>query len=331
MAKWFTTKPQKLVENINSAFEEVANEGKRGSTDTLEKLSKSLDALYDVYYKRPDKEDYTSKTTHELYQTDFLMKGLLLLRFFPAEQKKHFGFVTVGSIRSTYNGTYPAVTYIIAHKDVLGSMIDCYDLAETASIGGDILRSCTEHESILQLLLEKKHLDRLFNYITLTNFDIGADSQATLNGMLVCAKADSIKGNSDYLIRHFRTVLSEENYLCSLQCIQVMLHLMNTNEFFRDKALCDVDCLNAILKLMSSQYRNLSIYAYQVCRIYIEAEHRNLEVLNLLKTNVKLLEEYIQIVCPGANSTKGKVQSSKKKIVASKKNVAPSKSGPTST
>jgi len=270
----------------------------------LEIINKNFNRMTEILYKKKEGEEASSRALQlvtEISHTDFILLGLKTLALLPVEQKKQFTIIFTGSIAHQTGSEFPLAIYVQRNPEILDILLRFYDVPELAVSAGEMLRLCARHESLARQLLTDAKLDILFSYFNVSHFDVSADSFATYRELILCSPCggDYIQNNGQNVIERLHSTLNESNYAACRQTLKLIGEIICQYPAFQHMYLTDEKNLVVIMKLMSSQYKNISLEAFHIFKLFVATEEKTEAVIAILRKNSDKLIEFIQDILDG--------------------------------
>lgn len=308
MSSWFSgrAKPSKLVTGAMEALAEFIAprlpEGKR--SELVDTISKSFTKMAEILYKKKEGDEASSQTLQlvtEISHTDFIMKGLDALLTLPIEQRKQFTMIFTGAIAQQTGSEYPVAIWVQRNPRALDVLMGMYNHPEVAVCAGEMLRLCVKHEALARQMLAPERLDRLFTFFTVPNFDVSADSFATFRDLILNSPQSEqyVRENKQDIAKRLHETLVETNYAACRQSLKLIGEIIVTFKDFMDWYLKDEKNLIIMMQLMVSNYKNISMEAFHVFKLFVAQEDKPQPILKILKTNAEKLIQFIHNLLDG--------------------------------
>jgi calcium binding protein 39 len=77
----------------------------------------------------------------------------------------------------------PTVEYIMAHPEILFTLMRGYEQQEIALNCGTMLRECCRYEALAKVMLNSENFYNFFKYVEVSTFDIASDAFSTFKVM----------------------------------------------------------------------------------------------------------------------------------------------------
>jgi calcium binding protein 39 len=295
-------KPNKIVSKAIDALTAFAShpplaENKR--EELLAVINKNFSRMTDILYKKKEGDDASSRALQlvsEIGHDDFVAKGLDALPLFPVEQRKQFTIIFTGAIAHQVNGEFPVAIWVQRNTRALDALLGFYNYPDLAVCAGEMLRLCVRHAALAKLLLAPERLDRLFSHFTVAHFDVSADSFATFRELILKAPQaeDWLRENTQQVIDRLHATLVETNYAACRQSLKLIGEILcQFTGNFQEVYLTDEKNLIIMMKLMVSTYKNISMEAYHIFKLFVARSDRPETITKILRTNSKKLIEFI--------------------------------------
>jgi len=126
-------------------------------------------------------------------------------------------------------GTLPVVDYIRSHKQILQMLLDGCGDAEVTLHSNNMLRSCTKHARLVELLFEAGFPTGLIKLAQHENFDISSDAFCSLRQLLTTCKtvvAAYIADNHDMFFAAYHELLLSEDYFTKRQALGLLAEML---------------------------------------------------------------------------------------------------------
>jgi calcium binding protein 39 len=294
----FRLKPSQIVVKATTAITAYAGntDGKRD--EHLARINKNFTRMTDILYKRKEGDETSSRAVQlatDISRADFIPIGFGALQILPVEQRKQFTNIFTGAIALPVNGGFPVAGWVAAHAEWLDQLLGFYDFPELAVCAGEMLRICTKHEPLAQLLQAPERLDRLFSHFTEAHFDVSADSFATFRELILNApQADTfLRENRQAIVDRLHATLVETNYAPCRQTLKLLGEIIMTFDDFQDRYLTDERNLITMMKLMVSTYKNISMEAFHIFKLFVAKEDKPEPILKILRNNSEKLVQFL--------------------------------------
>lgn len=307
MSSWFgQMKParivQKAIDGLKNYKEE--NNNKEKKAEYLAIIDKNFGRMTDILYKRKEGDEASSRALQlvtEISHTDFVMLGLQAMPSLPVEQRKQFTIIFTGAISHQTGSEFPLAIYVQRYPETLEILLHFYDTPELAASTGEMLRLCAHHESLARQLLQPARLDLLFSYFTVPHFDVSADSFATFRELILCSPnaEQYIQANAQQITDRIHATLDEKNYAACRQSLKLIGEIIMTYPSYQGFYLKNEKNLMTMMKLMSSQYKNLSMEAFHIFKLFVAVEDKPEPILKILCANSEKLKLFIKGLLDG--------------------------------
>lgn len=126
-------------------------------------------------------------------------------------------------------GTLPVVDYIRSHKQILQMLFEGCGNAEVSLHSNNMLRSCTQHARLVELLLEVGFPAGLIKLAQHEDFDISSDAFCSLRQLLTTCKpviAEYIIDHRDTFFAEYHKLLLSEDYFTKRQALGLLVEML---------------------------------------------------------------------------------------------------------
>jgi calcium binding protein 39 len=262
--------------------------------------------MTDILYKRKEGDETSSRAVQlgtDISKTDFIVVALDALQLFPVEQRKQFTNIFTGAVALQVGSGFPVAVLVHSHPDWLDKLLGFYDFPELAVCAGEMLRIYTKHEPLARLLQAPERLDGLFGHFTEAHFDVSADSFATFRELILSApRADVyLRENWQAIVDRLHSTLVETNYAPCRQTLKLIGELISTFDDFHDAYLTDEKNLIIMMKLMVSTYKNISMEAFHIFKLFVAKDEKTDPILKILKNNSEKLMQFLRDLLDGVD------------------------------
>jgi calcium binding protein 39 len=297
-------KPSQIVFKATSAITAFSTNTDGKSDDHLSTINKNFSRMTDILYKRKEGDETSSRAVQlvtDISKSDFIAIALDSLQLFPVEQRKQFTNIFTGAIALQVGSGFPVAVLVHSHPDWIDKILAFYDFPELAVCAGEMLRICTKHEPLARLLQAPERLDRLFGHFTEAHFDVSADSFATFRELVLSApRADVyLQENRQAIVDRLHSTLVESNYAPCRQTLKLIGELISTFDDFQDSYLTDEKNLIIMMKLMVSAYKNISMEAFHIFKLFVAKEEKTEPILKILRNNSEKLVQFLTDLLDG--------------------------------
>jgi calcium binding protein 39 len=300
MASWRLT-PSKIVSKALAAIvgfssSPPAPDPKR--QQFLTAIAKQFGRMTEILYKKQEGDEAGSralKLVSAISSSELLLRGLETLLALPVDERKHFTNIFTGSIGLQIGTEYPVVLWVQRTPGFLDSLVRFYRHPELAVCVGEMLRVCVRHESLATQLRTPERLDELFSHFTDPHFDVAADSFATFRELILNSPgADAyLEKNMPQIIARLHGTLVESNYAACRQSLKLIGELVISFRSFEQKYLSDEKNLIVMMKLMVSGYKNISMEAFHVFKLFFASQEKPEPIVKILTLNAEKLILFI--------------------------------------
>jgi calcium binding protein 39 len=231
----------------------------------------------------------------DISKSDFIPLAFDALRSLPIEQRKQFTNIFTGSIALQVGTSSPVAAWVQAHPDWIDRLLGFYDTADLAVYAGEMLRICIKHEALARLLQAPARLDRLVSHFTESHFDVSADSFATFRELIFNAPHARVYLRDNYrsVVDRLHATLTEGTYTPSRQTLKLIGEMIMSFDDFQDAYLTDEKNLIIVMKLMVSTYRNISMEAFHIFKLFVVREGKPEPILKILRKNYEKLVNFL--------------------------------------
>jgi calcium binding protein 39 len=294
----FRLKPSKIVVKATNAITAFVTNADGKRDESLATINKNFTRMTDILYKRKEGDETSSRAVQlvtDVSKGDFIPIGFGALQILPVEQRKQFTNIFTGSVTLAVNGGFPVAAWVAAHPAWLDQLLGFYDFPELAVCTGEMLRICTKYEPLAQILQAPERLDRLFSHFTEAHFDVSADSFATFRELILNApQADVfLRENRQPIVDRLHATLVETNYAPCRQTLKLLGEIIMTFDDFQDRYLTDEKNLIIMMKLMVSTYKNISMEAFHIFKLFVAKEEKPEPILKILRNNSQKLVQFL--------------------------------------
>lgn len=294
---------KKAIDGLNNFKSACANNDPK-KDEFLAIIDKNFNRMTEILYKKKEGEDASGRALQlvtEISHTDFILLGLKTLILLPVEQRKQFTIIFTGSIAHQTGSEFPLAIYVQRNLEILDILLHFYDTPELAVSAGEMLRLCAHHESLARQLLTDSRLDLLFSYFNVSHFDVSADAFATFRELILCSPCGSeyIQNNAQNIITRLHATLIEANYAACRQSLKLIGEIIVQYPSFQHTYLISEKNLIVIMKLMSSQYKNITMEAFHIFKLFVATEDRPEPINAILRKNSDKLTAFIKNILDG--------------------------------
>ena len=277
--------------------------------ESLEKINKNFNRMTDILYKKKEGEEASARALQlvtDLSHSDFILLGVKNIPLLPTEQRKQFTFIFTASVVHQTGSEYPVVAYVMRNIEILDTLLRFYDHPELAITAGEMLRVCAHNPVLARELLQPKRLDILISYFNVSHFDVSSDSYATFKELIFVSPygEEFINENAKTVIEKLQSTLAEASYASCTQSLQLIHEIVNKYPTFKKEYISDEKNLVVAMKLMTSQYKNISMEAFQLFTLFVLPDERPEPVTNILRTNQEALTSYVKALLEGIDDQK---------------------------
>ena len=303
---WFQgrMKPSRIVEKAIAGLALLSNPQDPKHGEALGIIEKNFARMTEILYKKKEGDEASSRALQlvtEISHTEFLLNGLNAMYDLPVEQRKQFTIIFTGSLAHQTGSEYPVMKWIQRTPRVLDLLLGFYEHPELAVSAGEMLRLCAHHAPLARQLLSPERLDRLFSFFSVSHFDVSADSFATFRELILNSPVaeDYLRQNVQTVIDRLHATLDENNYAACRQSLKLIGEIVSTFPNFRDEYLHNEKNLITMMQLMSSSYKNISMEAFHVFKLFVACDEKPEPVLRILRANASKLIEFIHQLLDG--------------------------------
>eukprot|EP01026_Neomeris_dumetosa_P081698 TRINITY_DN92250_c0_g1_i1.p1 TRINITY_DN92250_c0_g1~~TRINITY_DN92250_c0_g1_i1.p1 ORF type:complete len:348 (-),score=54.71 TRINITY_DN92250_c0_g1_i1:522-1565(-) len=304
LSKRSVRSPEDLVLKLHqqlSDYERASSEFERAKR--REEIDKYLGyfkgILLDEDGKRSDKDDaftlaYKSTSTNLLY---LLVDHLKDLEF---EGRKAAATVFTGIIKQyDDSGVSPGVQYVAAKPEILRHLVKGYEDQGLALVCGQMLRDCISTEELSKAVLEGPIMDKIFDKVQVSNFEIASDAFLTLKVLLSTHKqlvARYLCDNFQDFFSRYTTLLSSDNFVTRVQSLKLLGELMMARENVQVTVqyVSDVKNLVIIMNLLKDEARTIQFEAFHVFKVFVANPKKPKPIVEVLATNKTKLLKYLE-------------------------------------
>ncbi|RKP20235.1 calcium binding protein 39-like protein [Rozella allomycis CSF55] len=290
--------PQDLVKSTREAIIKLEQ---KSSEKATEEISKNLFSMKSIFYGEPDSEpspENMANLAGELLSSDLLdllVQNIAKLEF---EARKDTAQIYTALLRRQVGVRSPTVEYILAHENILFSLLKGYENQEIALNCGLILRECTRHESLAKLMLLSPSFNQFYEYVELPTFDIASDAFATFKDLLTKHKslvADYLQNNYDLFFEKYTTLLNSNNYVTKRQSLKLLGELLldRSNFDIMTKYISSVENLKLMMNLLRDKSKNIQFEAFHVFKVFVANPNKTKPVLDVLFKNQEKLITFL--------------------------------------
>jgi calcium binding protein 39 len=303
--------PSKIVSKAIAAL--VGFAGVSQPTDPkrqsfLVATTKQFTRMTEVLYKRQEGDEAGSralKLVTAIASSELLLRGLESLLALPVDQRKQFTNIFTGSIGLQIGKEYPVALWVQRTAGFMDALVRLYRYPELAVCAGEMLRVCVQHEPLAALLRVPERLDELFSHFSDQHFDVAADSFASFRALLLKPPgADQyLDQNMALIVGKLHDTLIESNYTACWQILRLLGELVLAFPSFGQKYLADEKNLILMMRLMVSNYKNISLEAFHVFRLFFTAKWAPVEkpepIAKILAVNAEKLIGFVRELADG--------------------------------
>jgi calcium binding protein 39 len=171
-------------------------------------------------------------------------------------------------------GTSAVFDYIRCRKQILQLLLSGCGQAEVALNSNIMLRSCTQHAEIVEVLLESGVAMEVLKLTKNSSFEISSDAFCSLRELLLEHKSIS----ASYLETHFheffmvyRELLASQDYITRRQALRLLGEILRDEEFatVRDSYVSDDELLRIHMNLLLDDSRVMQLEAFRIFKIFV--------------------------------------------------------------
>ena len=261
--------------------------------------------MTDILYQKKEGDEASARSLQlvtEISHSTFLLDGLNQMVNFPVEQRKQFTIIFTGCLACQIGTEYPIEVWILRNQHVFNILLNFYEHPELAVHAGEMLRLCAHHAPLAKALLMPERLDRLFPFFSVPHFDVAADSFATFRELILKSPIgvkEFIPNNIPQIIQRLHATLDENNYAACRQSLKLIYEIIDEIECFKRAYLGNEQNLIVMMKLMSSQYKNISIEAFNIFKLFVKCQDKTQSVKKILTANSDKLIAFINTLLDG--------------------------------
>jgi calcium binding protein 39 len=300
-------KTTELVSKASSALVGLAgtpsaSDPKRQSFLTV--VTKQFGRMTEILYKRQEGDEASSralKLVSAIAASDFLLAALDSLPVLPVDERKHFTNIFTGSIGLLVGNDYPVVVWVHKTPRFIETLVRSYRQPDLAVCVGEMLRACVRHAPLVPQLRTSERLDELFAHFTDPHFDVAADSFATFRELILNSPGADVylDQNMPAVIKRLHDTLVESNYAACRQSLKLIGEMVISFRNFEQKYLSDEKNLICMMRLMVSGYKNISLEAFHVFKLFFAPAEKPDPILKILRLNAQKLIDFIQELLSG--------------------------------
>jgi calcium binding protein 39 len=270
------------------------------------KVKETLFRMLTILYKRHEGEETSSRAiqlVNDISKSDFIPVSLAAFATLPLEQRKHFTLIFTASIAMHVGAAFPVAQCVAAHPEWIDQLLGLYAFPELAVSAGEMLRICTQHEALAQILRSPERLDELCRHFTESHFAVAADSFATFRVLMLSAPGAEayIERNHETIVDYLNGTLREAWYTPCRQTLKLIGEMIMAFEDFQDRYLSNEQNLIIVMKLMVSTYRNLAMEAFHVFKLFVACQNKPETIVKILRTNRQKLVPYLRTLLDGVD------------------------------
>jgi len=196
-------------------------------------------------------------------------------------------------------GTSAVFDYIRCRKQILQLLLSGCGHAEVALNSNIMLRSCTQHAEIVEVLLESGVAMEVLKLTKHSNFEISSDAFCSLRGLLLEHKGIS----ASYLKTHFseffsayRELLVSHDYITKRQALRLLDEILRDEHFIgtRDAYIRDDKFLRVHMNLLLDDSKVMRHDAFRVFMIFAMGSADSARVHRILFKNKDKLVDYLE-------------------------------------
>ena len=295
---------QKAIDGLTGYKEACNSNDESKKAEFLAIIDKNFGRMTEILYKKKEGEEASVRALQlvtDLSHSDFIFLGVQSLVLLPVEQRKQFTIIFTGSIAHQTGSEYPVVLYIMRNIEILDIILHYYDHPELAVSAGEMLRLCAHNADLARQLLTDARVNVLFSYFNASHFDVSADSFATFRELILCSPYGEqyVNANASTVIEKLHATLVEANYAACRQSLKLIGEIIVQYPKFQETYLKDEKNLIVIMKLMASQYKNISMEAFHIFKLFVACEDRTEPITKILRTNQEQLTKFIKTLLEG--------------------------------
>jgi calcium binding protein 39 len=274
-----------------------------GADDTYEKplatLTKNLDRMTDLLYRHAHGGEPNScavRLVAKISEADFIPLVLDSFNLILPEQRRQFTHIFTACMALQVGSAFPGLGCVSSHPDCVDRIMRLCDRPELSVYAGEMLRVCTKHEPLARMLHAPERLDRLLTHCAAPCFDVATDSFATFRELILNSPISDvyIKNNCQAIIDRLHGTLVGTNYAPCRQTLKLIGELIMAFEDFQNAYLTDEKNLITMMKLMLSPYRNISMEAFHIFRLFVVRENVPEPIVRILRKNSEKLAQLVQ-------------------------------------
>lgn len=326
---WFSgrMKPSKIVMKAINALKSFSKPDDPKHEESITTIDKNFGRMTDILYKKKEGVEAGTRALHlvkEITGSEFIQLGLKNLQGLPVEQRKQFTIIFTGSINHQSDEGYPLVDWLKHHFDTLDTLLSFYDFPDLAACAGEMLRLCIKQEDLASYLLQQSKIDKLSTYFTVSHFDVSADSFATFRELVLVApqSAQYVEKESQFILSRLIPTFDDSNYASCRQSLKLINELIGKYPSFRQTFLNDEKNLKSMMELMLSSYKNISMEAFALFRLFIESNTKTEPITKIISQNATPLSQLIHSLLDSNDSPE--VQEIKNQLINTIENLAKS-------
>jgi calcium binding protein 39 len=195
-------------------------------------------------------------------------------------------------------GTSAVFDYIRCRKQILQLLLSGCGHAEVALNSNIMLRSCTQHAEIVEVLFESGVAMEVLKLTKHSNFEISSDAFCSLRDLLLEHKSIS----ASYLKTHFHdffTIYSEllasHDYVTKREALRLLGEILRDEDFaaIRHTYVSDEKHLRIHMNLLLDDSKVIQFDAFRVFKLFVVSSDNSSRVHRILSKNRSTLLDFL--------------------------------------
>ncbi|KAL7669188.1 hypothetical protein ACOME3_009854 [Neoechinorhynchus agilis] len=293
-------KPADVVRSLRDNLH-VLEKGGKNIDKAHDEISKHLTTIKGMLYGTPEQDpqsELIATLAQEIYASNLLLTLITNLTRVSFEDKKEMANIFNNMLRRQIGKVYPTVDYIMAHKQILQTLIRGYENSEIALNCGTMLRECARHEELAKEVLESGDFYNFFAYAQMNTFDVSSDAFSTFKEFLVRHRAMSaayIQENYDLFFSNYERLLLSDNYVTRRQSLKLLGELMLDRNFtdVMYRFIENVDNLKMMMNLFREKSSHIQFETFHVFKIFVANPNKPKAIFDILLRNRERLIDFL--------------------------------------
>eukprot|EP01025_Chloroclados_australasicus_P026335 TRINITY_DN2614_c0_g1_i1.p1 TRINITY_DN2614_c0_g1~~TRINITY_DN2614_c0_g1_i1.p1 ORF type:complete len:347 (-),score=39.71 TRINITY_DN2614_c0_g1_i1:374-1414(-) len=196
-------------------------------------------------------------------------------------------------------GNSPGVEYVIEKPEILSHLVKGYEDQGLALVCGAMLRDCINIEKLTQVILEGPLMEKIFEKVQVTNFEVASDAFLTLRVLLSLHKqlvSQYLLENFQDFFQRYTKLMCSENFVTRVQSLKLLGELMTAKENVQVTVqyVSDVKNLVLIMNLLKDEARTIQFEAFHVFKVFVANPKKARPIVEVLVNNKQKLLKYLE-------------------------------------